>query len=181
MLPAILPELLSVTSIFKTGSPRYEGGPLISSVQERLAQVKAGDPAAISYSKSDAVSGGPGWKDVALVLAPAVRPDLLGNPSRVLTADEQGIVAPYLPGNPIPVASAMSTARTTTEAPKAATIGEQIASFFGFGPSQQQAAAVSAGTAAGAQVSSGLVKAAVIVALVVVAIVVLPKLVKRFA
>ena len=179
MLPAILPELLSVTSVFKSGSPRYEGGPLISSVQERLAQVKAGDPAAIAQSKADAVTGGAGWKDAALVLAPSVRPDLLGNPHRALTADEQGIVAPYLPGNPIPTAAASSNNRTTSGA--APTIGEQIASFFGFGPSQQQAAAVSAGTAAGAQVSSGLVKAAVIVALVVVAIVILPKLVKRFA
>lgn len=75
------------------GSPRYEGGPLVSTVINRLEALRSGDPTQIAQTHADAVSGGPGWKDAALVLAPAIRPDLFGKPSRTLTADEAGYIA----------------------------------------------------------------------------------------
>lgn len=96
LLPGIgtaVGSILPIGSIFKSGSPRYEGGPLVSSIQQRLNALIAGDPTAIAQSRSDAVSGGAGWKDCALVLAPAVRPDLFGAPARALNSTDQQILA----------------------------------------------------------------------------------------
>lgn len=83
--------------LFKSGSPRYEGGPLYGSVQGRLRQLASNDQTAIAQTHQDAATGGTGWRDVALVLAPAVRPDLFGSPARPLNALEQSLVAPFLP------------------------------------------------------------------------------------
>lgn len=78
---------------FLSGSPRYYNGPLLSTVEQRLSQIKAGDPTAIAQTRKDAMSGGAGWREVALILAPAVRPDLFGSPSRPLNATDETIVA----------------------------------------------------------------------------------------
>lgn len=168
MLPALLlPVITKVAGIdFSSGSPRYEGGPLISSVQQRLQQIKSGNAAAIAQTHADAVSGGAGWKDVALVLAPAVAPLIFGSPSRPLTAQENQIIG-LAPGNP-----AAPAPSTTT------TLGQSLANAFGFGPANQQAAAAAAGTAAGSQLSSGIVKVAVILGVVVIGVVLLRRFLK---
>ena len=85
-----------IGGLFHTGSPRYEGGPLLSTVQLRLSQLKGGDPQAIAQTHQDAQSGGAGWKDVALVLAPVVRPDLFAPALRSLTTQEQALVSPFV-------------------------------------------------------------------------------------
>lgn len=84
-----------VGSFIKTGSPRYEGGPLLSTVQNRLAALRAGDPTAISQTHQDAITGGPGWKDVATVLAPYILPNVFGQPSRPLNAADYQALGPY--------------------------------------------------------------------------------------
>jgi hypothetical protein len=58
--------------------------------------LKAGDQTAVSQTHQDAQTGGAGWKDVAVVLAPVVRPDLFGAPLRALTAQEQALVVPFV-------------------------------------------------------------------------------------
>lgn len=117
-----------VGSFIKTGSPRYEGGPLISTVQNALAALRDGDQSRIAYTEQDRISGGVGWKDVALVLAPVVRPDLFpGGPSRPLNAQEQALVAPYV---------AYATGTTTAARVNPTTFGAggggaSMASMFG--------------------------------------------------
>lgn len=113
--------------LFKSGSPRYEGGPLLSSVSERLGNIKNGVQSEIDASMQDRMTGGPGWKDVGLVLAPAVRPDLFGSPSRALNAQEQSLVAPFLPAG---------TSLATLAAKPATTFNAgsgSLASIFGTG------------------------------------------------
>src|SRR4029077_9453016 len=88
-----------------SGSPRYEGGPLISSVQQRLGLPQLGDMTAINQTHQDALTGGAGWKDVAIVLAPLVRPDLFGKPARALNAADYQALGPYasaLPTSAVP-------------------------------------------------------------------------------
>ena len=172
MLPALLlPAISSIAPhISFTSSPRYEGDPLIGSVQGRLQQLTSGDASAIAQTHADAVSGAPAWKDVARVLAPAVRPDLFGSPARALTDQERQITG-VAPGNPAEPAAA-----GTSGAPS--TVGTQIATFFGFGPSQQEAAAAAAGSAAGSQLSRGIVKVAVILGVVIIGVVLLRRFLK---
>lgn len=106
-----------VGGLFHSGSPRYEGGPLLSTVQNRLSALKAGDPTNINQTHQDAVSGGPGWKDVALVLAPVVRPDLFPAPIRSLTTQEQALVAPYVGSSVAGAAKVATTPKPGGTAP----------------------------------------------------------------
>lgn len=162
-------ELLNIGTSFlhidlSGGSPRYENGPLVSSVQLRLSQIRAGDPAAIAQSKADEVSGGPGWKDAALVLARYVRPDLLGAPTRALTSEEMQIVGAQPAPPPIgaTVAGGAQGAAGSTGG-----LLSQLAKGLGIDQIGVNAGAA-AGSAAGSQVSKGVVEAAIIVAVVVV-------------
>lgn len=123
-------SILPIGSIFKTGSPRYEGGPLISSIQQRLNALIAGDPTAISQSRSDAISGGAGWKDCALVLAPAVRPDLFGAPARALNATDQQILATVGGARVVTSSGGLAVAPAGT-VPKPTSTGVVTASLLG--------------------------------------------------
>lgn len=91
-----------VGGLFHSGSPRYEGGPLLSSVQQRLGQLKNHDATAIAQTHQDALSGGAGWKDVALVLAPLVLPGEFPPPVRALTSQEAALVAPFVTAGSVP-------------------------------------------------------------------------------
>lgn len=98
-----------VGGLFHSGSPRYEGGPLLSSVQVRLGLLKNRDATAIAQTHQDAVSGGAGWKDVALVLAPVVLPGEFPAPVRSLTSQETALVAPFVGAGSVPTGVAPIT------------------------------------------------------------------------
>lgn len=118
----VVGSIIPVGSIFHTGSPRYEGGPLLSSVQNRLSQLQQGNAQAVAQTRADAVTGGPGWKDVALVLAPVVRPDLFGTPSRALTSDDFQALGPF---------ATMASATPGTQPGSTRTPGVNTASLLG--------------------------------------------------
>lgn len=88
----VVGSAVNLKGLLSAPSPRYEGGPLLSTVVNRLQALVRGDPSAIAQTKQDAQTGGAGWRDVALVLAPSVRADLFGPPTRALNDLEQQLV-----------------------------------------------------------------------------------------
>lgn len=78
-----------------SGSPRYENGPLVSSVLNELGNnVKPLPASQVPQRKAYVAAQGPGWDDVAAVLIPALRRDVYpAGPARTLTGQEQAIIA----------------------------------------------------------------------------------------
>lgn len=138
-------------SISFGGSPRYEGGPLYSSVVVRLQEIRAGDATAVAQSKADAITGGAGWKDVGLVLAPTIRPDLFGPAPRALTPEENQLVTAA--GGPLKVPTSTTTPGTSPApgagGPAPVTATEQLAALGSGG--------VNMTTILGAAILAGLV------------------------
>lgn len=95
-------------SFVHSASPRYEGGPLITTVLNFLGnQLRGASPAqARALVSSGAIGAGQkGWADVGAVLAPALRPDVFPQgPARSLTPDEMSLIAQV--GGPVALAQA---------------------------------------------------------------------------
>jgi hypothetical protein len=73
----------------------------------------------------------------------------------------------------VPNTQAAGSGAMYAVAPQGKTLGETILDFFGLGPASQQQIAVAAGSAAGQQVSSGIVQGAVILGIIVIVVLVL--------
>lgn len=106
------------SSFIHGSSPRYEGGPLVSTVIGWLSARRTASPASVRGELTQGAigAGQAGWKDVGAVLLPALRPDVFPQgPARPLNGTDMQILSQA--GGPVSIAPAPAPVVSTTPTP----------------------------------------------------------------